>query len=148
MPATTLFSPTDVHDDSDPAAMLKVLRVLLLLRVECPGEAVIDADLLKGTGSSLLTPTEHKFVSFFYFKAATNLLTLLALEDSNKADAEPTPDEPEPTPDEPEPTPSEPEPSPAEPEPEPVEEDPELIAAEKAAQEAALLAQQAAEVGL
>lgn len=52
VPATVLFSPTDVHDDTEPTAMLKVLRVLLLLRQECLGDVQIDSDLLKALEDS------------------------------------------------------------------------------------------------
>jgi len=43
VPQATLFAPTDVHDDSDPANMLKVLRVLLLLRGDFPGTSTEEA---------------------------------------------------------------------------------------------------------
>ena len=44
--------------------MLKVLRVLLLLRVECPGEAVIDDSLLQGK-LSVVSGVEKISQNFF-----------------------------------------------------------------------------------
>jgi len=124
------FSPTDVHDNSEPSAMLKVLRVLLLLRVECPGEAIIDDSLLKALEASSK-----------------------AVEEATAAEAELEPQPPEDS--EPQPPTEESKPQYTIPEQaetrnysipvdEPIppdDEDPELLAAEKAAQEAAEAAQ-------
>jgi len=45
VPQATLFAPTDIHDDSDPANMLKVLRVILMLAHEFPGTTAVVDDI-------------------------------------------------------------------------------------------------------
>jgi len=56
VPEATLFSPPDIQDDTGPTAMFKVLRVLLFLRSEHPGDVKIDESLLKALAETSREP--------------------------------------------------------------------------------------------